>query len=265
MSAIDEPLARALQTFCGDLDFIEIHCGSILDVSCDAVVSPANSFGFMDGGIDATYRTCFGVEIQERVQHLIAERHHGELLVGAADLVETGHLRIPYMIVAPTMRSPMVLRDSVNAYLAARAALLLVKHGRFQSGPDVGQPIAAKIKRLAFPGLGTGVGQMGPNTCARQMRAAIDHVSTRLRTRGRKRANGINCCIPIVRAVCIEETDESRMSKTTTRVGIRRTRDPSHARCCGSTPTSFPMTPRGSDPAVHPLKIVQRHGTSDKF
>ena len=29
---------------------------------------------------------------------------------------------------------------------------------------------------LAFPGLGTGVGRVGPETCARQVRAAIDAV-----------------------------------------------------------------------------------------
>ena len=119
LSAVDDGLATAWRRFCGDLDFVEFHYGSILDLCCDAVVSPANSFGFMDGGIDATYRTHFGPEIQERVQRVIVERHHGELLVGAADLVETGHNTIPYMIVAPTMRVPMVLTDTVNAYLAA--------------------------------------------------------------------------------------------------------------------------------------------------
>jgi O-acetyl-ADP-ribose deacetylase (regulator of RNase III) len=176
LSAVDEELATAWHRFCGDLEFVEIHRGSILDASCDAIVSPANSFGFMDGGIDATYRSHFGPHIQQRVQHVIADRHHGELLVGAADLVETGDNRIPYMIVAPTMRVPMVLTDSVNAYLAARAALLLVKYNLFQSGPDHGRQIAEKIHRLAFPGLGTGVGQLGPNTCAKQLRAAIDEV-----------------------------------------------------------------------------------------
>ncbi len=70
----------------------------------------------------------------------------------------------------------MVLTDSVNVYLAARAAFLLVKHQRFLSGPDCGQPVAEKIHRLAFPGLGTGVGQLGPNTCASQLRTAIDDI-----------------------------------------------------------------------------------------
>jgi len=174
LSAVDEALASAWHRFCGDLDFVEVHRGSILDVRCDAIVSPANSFGFMDGGIDALYRSHFGKEIQVRVQQLIGERHHGELVVGAAELVETGDDIIPYMVIAPTMRVPMVLTDSVNAYLAARAALLLVKHGRFQSGSEQGRPIADKIHRLALPGLGTGVGQLGPITCANQVRAAID-------------------------------------------------------------------------------------------
>jgi O-acetyl-ADP-ribose deacetylase (regulator of RNase III) len=42
------------------LDFVTVHQVSILDVACDAVVSPANSFGFMDGGIDAVYLSLFG-------------------------------------------------------------------------------------------------------------------------------------------------------------------------------------------------------------
>jgi O-acetyl-ADP-ribose deacetylase (regulator of RNase III) len=176
LSAVEESLASAWLRFCGDLDFVEVHNGSILEASCDAVVSPANSFGLMDGGIDGVYRSHFGQEIQDRVQHAIAERHHGELLVGAADIVETSDSRIPYLIIAPTMRIPTTLSDSVNAYLAARAVFLLLKHSRFGSGLQAGLPLSEKIQRVAFPGLGTGVGQLGPNTCAKQMRAAIDDV-----------------------------------------------------------------------------------------
>jgi O-acetyl-ADP-ribose deacetylase (regulator of RNase III) len=176
LSAVDEALATAWHRFCGDLEFVQVHRGSILELTCDAVVSPANSFGFMDGGVDAIYRNHFGHAIQERVQRLIAERHHGEMLVGAADLVETGNPQIPYMIVAPTMRVPMVLNDSVNPYLAARAALSLVSRHNFHSGEYAGQPVSEKIQSVAFPGLGTGIGKIGPNTCAMQLRAAIEDV-----------------------------------------------------------------------------------------
>ncbi len=176
LCALDESLADAWQRFCGDLDFVEIHRGNILDVRCDAVVSPANSFGFMDGGLDLVYLRHFGFGLQDRVQHMIVERHDGELLVGAADVVETGDARIPYMVIAPTMRVPMMLTESVNPYLAARAVLLLVTRKMFASGPDAGTPIASKIGRVAMSGLGTGVGHVSPNVCARQVRAAIDDV-----------------------------------------------------------------------------------------
>lgn len=106
----------------------------------------------------------------------VHERHHGELLVGVAEIVETDDARIPYLIAAPTMRVPMALHESVNAYLAARAVLLLIRHGLFPTGQREGQRIADHVRTVAFPGLGTGVGHIGANTCARQMRAALDDV-----------------------------------------------------------------------------------------
>jgi O-acetyl-ADP-ribose deacetylase (regulator of RNase III) len=176
LTAIDEPLAEAWERFCGDLDFVRVHRGSIFDVACDAIVSPANSYGFMDGGIDYLYSRRFGWGVQKRLQSAIRERHHGELLVGAAEIVETGHAAIPYLIAAPTMRVPMVLRESVNPYLAARAVLLACRHDTLPCGPRAGEPAADVIRTVAFPGLGTGVGRIGPNTCAHQVRAAIDDV-----------------------------------------------------------------------------------------
>jgi O-acetyl-ADP-ribose deacetylase (regulator of RNase III) len=98
------------------------------------------------------------------------------LLVGAAEIVYTDSPSFPFLIAAPTMRVPMVLRDSVNPYLAARAVFLLVRHGTVPEGPFAGRRVSEVVTRVAFPGLGTGVGGVGPNTCARQVRAAIDEV-----------------------------------------------------------------------------------------
>jgi O-acetyl-ADP-ribose deacetylase (regulator of RNase III) len=155
---------------------VTVHRGSILDLSVDAVVSPANSFGFMDGGIDHRYSHYFGWQVQDRLQDLIRTRHHGELLVGAAEIVETGILPIPFVIAAPTMRVPMILGDSINPYLAARAVLLLIRHGVVSAGALAGERVDSVVTSVAFPGLGTGVGRVGPNTCARQVRAAIEGV-----------------------------------------------------------------------------------------
>ncbi len=131
LAALSENEATAWSNFCGQYDFVEVIEGDILALDVDAVVSPANSFGFMDGGIDKYYLEYFGRELQTRVRDQIAKYHDGEMLVGKADIVETHHLRIPYLIVAPTMRVPMKLVDSVNPYLAARAILLMVRDGVF--------------------------------------------------------------------------------------------------------------------------------------
>ena len=176
LAAVEAPLANAWQRFCGNLEGVTIHRGSILELECDAVVSPANSFGFMDGGIDMLYSQHFGWHVQERLQKLIVEHHHGELLVGTAEIVETNNRRIPYLIAAPTMRVPMILHNSVNPYLACRAVLLLVKHGVFRSGKHKGEVDGIGVRVVAFRGLGTGVGRVSPNTCARQVLAAIDNV-----------------------------------------------------------------------------------------
>ena len=176
LAAVESDLADAWESHCGDLECVSVHRGSILDVPCDAVVSPANSFGFMDGGIDLLYSYHFGWKVQERLQELIRSRHHGELLVGSAELVETDDPRIPFLIAAPTMRVPMILRDTVNPYLAARGALRLLKHGVVPSGKFAGSPVASVVTTVAFPGLGTGVGRVSPLTCARQVRAAIEQM-----------------------------------------------------------------------------------------
>ena len=176
LTAVENSLLTAWQKFCGDLDFVEIYQGSILDVKCDAVVSPANSFGFMDGGIDAIYLSYFGFDLQQKVRRQIFDFHNGELIIGQADVVETNDVKIPFLIAAPTMRVPMILTDTVNPYLAARAAFILISEGTFSSGSLTGEKISEHIKTVAFPGLGTGVGRVGFNTCAHQIRTAINDV-----------------------------------------------------------------------------------------
>lgn len=174
LAALDDELADAWERHCGDLPGVTVHHGSILDLDVNAVVSPANSFGFMDGGIDHLYSDRFGWHVQDRLQELIRTRHGGELLVGTAEIVETGRARPLFLIAAPTMRVPMVLRDTVNPYLAARAVFRLIRHGIIPAGDLAGESIANVVSSVAFPGLGTGVGRVGPNTCARQVRAAIE-------------------------------------------------------------------------------------------
>jgi O-acetyl-ADP-ribose deacetylase (regulator of RNase III) len=138
--------------------------GDILEEPCDAVVSPANSFGFMDGGIDLAYRRYFGLDLQSRVQAKIKSDFHGELPVGQAMVVPTGHGTVPYLVAAPTMRIPDKIDDTVNVYLAFRAALLAVLAHNDAS--------TNLIKTLRTPALGTGIGSMPFARAAHQMHAA---------------------------------------------------------------------------------------------
>lgn len=145
-----------------------IKQASIFDTPCDALVSPANSFGFMNGGIDFSISKNLGWHIEKSVQQKIREEFFGELLVGQALIVETNHADFPYLISAPTMRTPMTIHRSPNVYWAMKAILTLWKYGKL----DDGTPIFEKVNSIAIPGLGTGVGQVAPLICARQMRIA---------------------------------------------------------------------------------------------
>ena len=95
-----------------DVTFAPAHNVAVVEAditttACSAVVSPANSFGFMDGGLDAALSDRFGWDLQKKVQATIADRPLAELLVGEALVVETGDDSTPWLIVAPTMRVPM--------------------------------------------------------------------------------------------------------------------------------------------------------------
>jgi O-acetyl-ADP-ribose deacetylase (regulator of RNase III) len=74
---------------------VKILCDNILKVAYTCMVSPANSFGFMDGGIDYEYHRYFGADIQVTVQEAIARRSEGMLPVGASLLVATGETKFP--------------------------------------------------------------------------------------------------------------------------------------------------------------------------
>src|ERR1700694_4628329 len=175
LTATESALGEAWRDFFGDFSCVTVHQGSIFEVSCDAVVSPSNSYGFMDGGIDSLYIQQFGPAMQDRLQRAIVDRHHGELLVGAAEIIATDNARVPYLIAAPTMRVPMVLGpETVNPYLAARAVFLLIRHGVLTCGEHVGEKISAHVRTVAFPGMGTGVGRVPFAVCAWQMGAAIE-------------------------------------------------------------------------------------------
>jgi len=164
----DESLTKAWSTHFAGVDDVEVSCGDVFAVDADAIVSPANSFGFMDGGIDRAYLERLGWDLQDRLQELLRTHHDGELPVGQAVVIETLHPSPRYLVSAPTMRLPGPVPQTLHAYLAFRAALQAVR------AFNIAQPGA--IGSLLCPGMATASGQMPVDRCARQMRAAYDNV-----------------------------------------------------------------------------------------
>jgi O-acetyl-ADP-ribose deacetylase (regulator of RNase III) len=162
----DAALVEAWRRWFKGCSRVEVGQGDIFEVGADAIVSPANSFGYMDGGIDAVYLGRFGSGLQWRLQQYLQEHHGGELVLGEAVIVETGALDIPWLISAPTMRVPAPVPNTLNAYLAFRAALrAVIAHN--QAGER-------QIASVLCPGLASGIGAMPPDRVARQMRFAFD-------------------------------------------------------------------------------------------
>lgn len=157
----DAAVVAALASAFADCPDVEVTRGDILALDADAIVSPANSFGSMGGGIDRIYVRHFGSRVRNALQERIRAEHGGELPVGAALCVPTGDAHVPRMISAPTMRRPGAVAGTRNAYHALLAALTeAARH--------------PAIATLLCPGLCTKTGRMSPGEAAAQMRAAYD-------------------------------------------------------------------------------------------
>ena len=118
----------------------------------DCLVSPANSFGMMDGGMDAAITSFFGKSLEEKVQQRILDDYLGEQPIGTSLIVETGHPKHPFLAHTPTMRVPMNIQGTDIPYVAMWAMLLAVRqHNKGKR---------RKIESAVCPGFGTGIGRV---------------------------------------------------------------------------------------------------------
>mgnify|MGYP001549954035 FL=1 len=158
---IEPNLIKSWEKYFSDYPEVTIINDNILTVAFNTIVSPANGYGMMDGGIDDDYTDFFGFTPQNEVRRQIEYRPEGHLPVGAAVLVKTGHSRIPWMISAPTMLVPEPVPPR-NAGAAMRAILKIVKRNK------------QTLTDIFCPGLGTGIGRIDPDDAAREMLVAYN-------------------------------------------------------------------------------------------
>ncbi|CAG8472204.1 6018_t:CDS:2, partial [Acaulospora colombiana] len=153
----------------------------------ECMVSPANSFGLMDGGIDYYISEYYGGvdKLIPLVQKGIDLEWCGEQNVGTCLLVDVGELvgdsnsadqgrkNLPrYIAHCPTMRTPKALdtEDDI-VYRCTWAMLCAVRshNAKVLAGSTKHQRINAVI----CAGFGTGVGGYPEKLCAKQMMLAI--------------------------------------------------------------------------------------------
>ena len=106
-----------VSVFCESLEQFLSH------VKVDCVVSPANSYGLMDGGFDLAISEYFGWELQKHVQEYILKNFRGEQPIATSFIIDTGKDGIR-LIHTPTMRIPFSVKDPMIVYQCMRTTLL---------------------------------------------------------------------------------------------------------------------------------------------
>lgn len=142
---------------CSDIDGLEVKCGDVFDNHFDALITPGNSYAFMDGGFDLIVSEKYGWSVQKNIRENWIK--NCELIpVGGAvgEWVKNSKL----LIYAPTMEVPMNINNTWNVYLAMKAGLRYA----YTTG----------IKKVAFPAFCCGCGGINPLLFKKQLQAAIN-------------------------------------------------------------------------------------------
>ena len=136
---------------------IKVLKGDLTEINTDAIVNPANSLGYMGGGVAGAIKRKGGEEIEKEAVE------KAPIPVGKAIATTPGRLKCRYVIHAPTMERPAMRIGVDNVEKATRAAFELAK--------------SMKLKSIALPGMGTGVGGVKEEDAARaMMNVAKDYV-----------------------------------------------------------------------------------------
>jgi O-acetyl-ADP-ribose deacetylase len=128
---------------------IHVALGDITQLTVDAIVNPANSLGIMENGAARTIKVEGGDQIEDEA------RSSAPIAVGAAVVTGAGNLWCKAVIHAPTMEEPGMKIGVENVRRATRAALLAAGRNSYET--------------IAFPGMGTGTGQVPYDEAARAM------------------------------------------------------------------------------------------------
>lgn len=149
---------------CGDIEGLKVVVGDIFDHTFDTLITPGNSYAFMDGGFDRVVSEKLGWHIQKEFRDTWIENCE-LILVGQAISKWLNNTRL--LIYAPTMIVPMDISNTWNVYLAMKAGLEEAKRNG--------------AKKVGFPAFGCGCGDMSPSIFKKQLQAAINDYDKKVR------------------------------------------------------------------------------------
>jgi len=132
---------------------IIIEQEDITELEIEAIVNPANSYGYMGGGVAGAIKEKGGQEIEmEAVSK-------APIPIGCAVITTAGKLKARHVIHSSTMEQPAGLTNIDNVKEAVRAALECADEN--------------KLKKIAMPGMGTGTGSVPKGKAAEAIIAEI--------------------------------------------------------------------------------------------
>ncbi len=132
---------------------ITILRGDITETKAVALVNPANSSGWMGGGVAGAIKRKGGKGIEEEAVL------QAPIPIGMAVLTGAGALSSKFVVHAPTMEKPAEATTLQHVRMATEAALICAEEH--------------DIPSLAMPGMGTGVGGVAPDDAAHAMMEII--------------------------------------------------------------------------------------------
>ena len=145
---------------------IEVFQGSFHDFmkthsEVEGIVSPANSYGLMDGGYDAAIAEWFGAETVEAVQAAVIKECFGEQPVGSCLIVPvpTSVACGQFILHTPTMRVPSIIEDPEVVYHCTRSCIM--------------EALKAELNTIVIPAFGGCCGKVNPKMIADYMERAF--------------------------------------------------------------------------------------------
>ena len=136
--------------------------GDITQIDCDAIINPANSFGYMGGGVAGAIKRAGGREIEKEAVS------KAPIVVGEAIATTAGDLACKYVIHAPTMKRPAMRTSVENIEQATQAALKLAEK--------------LDLRCISIPGMGTGVGRVPQEKAAKAITTIVKEFEDKFET-----------------------------------------------------------------------------------